>query len=325
MIPLDSTKKYLVTGVAGFIGFHLAKALLEQGCKVIGLDNMNAYYDVQLKRNRLKLLGCENFTFYNVDLVDKAKLETIFTRHPITHVINLAAQAGVRYSIDNPDAYIASNIQGFLNLLETLRHHRVEHLVYASSSSVYGKNTKIPYSTQDRTDEPVSLYAATKKANELFAHTYQHLYSIKTTGVRFFTVYGPWGRPDMAYYSFTEKIFNDEEIEVYNNGDMWRDFTYIDDVVNALLHLIPHPNPDGPKIYNIGNNNPTRLSHFIETLEEVIGKTARKKMAPMQQGDVYQTYADVADLQKDFGVTITTTIKEGLTSFVNWYRSYHNV
>lgn len=325
MIPLDSTKKYLVTGVAGFIGFHLAKALLEQGCKVIGLDNMNAYYDVQLKRNRLKLLGCENFTFYNVDLVDKAKLETIFTRHPITHVINLAAQAGVRYSIDNPDAYIASNIQGFLNLLETLRHHRVEHLVYASSSSVYGKNTKIPYSTQDRTDEPVSLYAATKKANELFAHTYQHLYSIKTTGVRFFTVYGPWGRPDMAYYSFTEKIFNDEEIEVYNNGDMWRDFTYIDDVVNALLHLIPHPNPDGPKIYNIGNNNPTRLSHFIETLEEVIGKKARKKMAPMQQGDVYQTYADVADLQKDFGVTITTTIKEGLTSFVNWYRSYHNV
>ncbi len=325
MIPLDSTKKYLVTGVAGFIGFHLAKALLEQGCKVIGLDNMNAYYDVQLKRNRLKLLGCENFTFYNVDLVDKAKLETIFTRHPITHVINLAAQAGVRYSIDNPDAYIASNIQGFLNLLETLRRHRVEHLVYASSSSVYGKNTKIPYSTQDRTDEPVSLYAATKKANELFAHTYQHLYSIKTTGVRFFTVYGPWGRPDMAYYSFTEKIFNDEEIEVYNNGDMWRDFTYIDDVVNALLHLIPHPNPDGPKIYNIGNNNPTRLSHFIETLEEVIGKKARKKMAPMQQGDVYQTYADVVDLQKDFGVTITTTIKEGLTSFVNWYRSYHNV
>lgn len=219
MTPLDSTKEYFVTGVAGFIGFHLASSLLKQGCKVIGLDNLNSYYDVRLKRERLKLLGCERFTFYHADLTDKKKLETIFQRHPITHVVNLAAQAGVRYSIDHPDAYIDSNIQGFLNVLEAIRTHPVEHLVYASSSSVYGKNTKIPYSIHDRTDEPVSLYAATKKANELFAHTYQHLYSIKTTGVRFFTVYGPWGRPDMAYYSFTKKILNNETIDVYNNGE----------------------------------------------------------------------------------------------------------
>lgn len=324
MTPLDSTKEYFVTGVAGFIGFHLASSLLKQGCKVIGLDNLNSYYDVRLKRERLKLLGCERFTFYHADLTDKKKLETIFQRHPITHVVNLAAQAGVRYSIDHPDAYIDSNIQGFLNVLEAIRTHPVEHLVYASSSSVYGKNTKIPYSIHDRTDEPVSLYAATKKANELFAHTYQHLYSIKTTGVRFFTVYGPWGRPDMAYYSFTKKILNNETIDVYNNGDMWRDFTYIDDVINALEHIIPHV-PTDPVIYNIGNNNPIRLLRFIEALEEVIGKKANKNFLPMQDGDVYQTYADISDLQRDFGITINTPIEEGLASFVAWYRSYYNV
>jgi len=324
MTPLDSTKEYFVTGVAGFIGFHLASSLLKQGCKVIGLDNLNSYYDVRLKRERLKLLGCERFTFYHADLTDKKKLETIFQRHPITHVVNLAAQAGVRYSIDHPDAYIDSNIQGFLNVLEAIRTHPVEHLVYASSSSVYGKNTKIPYSIHDRTDEPVSLYAATKKANELFAHTYQHLYSIKTTGVRFFTVYGPWGRPDMAYYSFTKKILNNETIDVYNNGDMWRDFTYIDDVINALEHIIPRV-PTDPVIYNIGNNNPIRLLRFIEALEEVIGKKANKNFLPMQDGDVYQTYADISDLQLDFGITINTPIEEGLASFVAWYRSYYNV
>lgn len=324
MTPLDSTKEYFVTGVAGFIGFHLASSLLKQGCKVIGLDNLNSYYDVKLKRERLKLLGCGRFTFYHADLTDKKKLETIFQRHPITHVVNLAAQAGVRYSIDHPDAYIDSNIQGFLNVLEAIRTHPVEHLVYASSSSVYGKNTKIPYSIHDRTDEPVSLYAATKKANELFAHTYQHLYSIKTTGVRFFTVYGPWGRPDMAYYSFTKKILNNETIDVYNNGDMWRDFTYINDVINALEHIIPRV-PTDPVIYNIGNNNPIRLLRFIEALEEVIGKKANKNFLPMQDGDVYQTYADISDLQRDFGITINTPIEEGLASFVAWYRSYYNV
>lgn len=324
MTPLDSTKEYFVTGVAGFIGFHLASSLLKQGCKVIGLDNLNSYYDVRLKRERLKLLGCGRFTFYHADLTDKKKLETIFQRHPITYVVNLAAQAGVRYSIDHPDAYIDSNIQGFLNVLEAIRTHPVEHLVYASSSSVYGKNTKIPYSIHDRTDEPVSLYAATKKANELFAHTYQHLYSIKTTGVRFFTVYGPWGRPDMAYYSFTKKILNNETIDVYNNGDMWRDFTYIDDVINALEHIIPRV-PTDPVIYNIGNNNPIRLLRFIEALEEVIGKKANKNFLPMQDGDVYQTYADISDLQRDFGITINTPIEEGLASFVAWYRSYYNV
>ncbi|MDI9455821.1 MAG: SDR family NAD(P)-dependent oxidoreductase [Spirochaetota bacterium] len=324
MTPLDSTKEYFVTGVAGFIGFHLASSLLKQGCKVIGLDNLNSYYDVRLKRERLKLLGCERFTFYHADLTDKKKLETIFQRHPITYVVNLAAQAGVRYSIDHPDAYIDSNIQGFLNVLEAIRNHPVEHLVYASSSSVYGKNTKIPYSIHDRTDEPVSLYAATKKANELFAHTYQHLYSIKTTGVRFFTVYGPWGRPDMAYYSFTKKILNNETIDVYNNGDMWRDFTYIDDVINSLEHIIPRV-PTDPVIYNIGNNNPIRLLRFIEALEEVIGKKANKNFLPMQDGDVYQTYADISDLQRDFGITINTPIEEGLASFVAWYRSYYNV
>ena len=324
MTPLDSTKEYFVTGVAGFIGFHLASSLLKQGCKVIGLDNLNSYYDVRLKRERLKLLGCGRFTFYHADLTDKKKLETIFQRHPITYVVNLAAQAGVRYSIDHPDAYIDSNIQGFLNVLEAIRNHPVEHLVYASSSSVYGKNTKIPYSIHDRTDEPVSLYAATKKANELFAHTYQHLYSIKTTGVRFFTVYGPWGRPDMAYYSFTKKILNNETIDVYNNGDMWRDFTYIDDVINSLEHIIPRV-PTDPVIYNIGNNNPIRLLRFIEALVEVIGKNSNKNFLPMQDGDVYQTYADISDLQRDFGITINTPIEEGLASFVAWYRSYYNV
>lgn len=326
MKSLDPTKEYLITGVAGFIGFHLASSLLKRGCTVVGLDNLNSYYDVRLKRERLKLLGCEKFTFYHADLTDKQTLETIFQRHSLGCVVNLAAQAGVRYSIDHPDAYISSNIQGFLNLLETIRTHPVEHLVYASSSSVYGKNTKIPYSVHDRTDEPVSLYAATKKANELFAHTYQHLYSIRTTGIRFFTVYGPWGRPDMAYYSFTGKILRGETIDVYNHGDMWRDFTYIDDVVNALERIIPHaPLADHPAIYNIGNNNPIRLSHFIEALEEVIGKKANKNFLPMQDGDVYQTYADISDLERDFDITISTPIQQGLASFFSWYRSYHGV
>ncbi len=297
MMRLDTKKVYLVTGgAAGFIGFHLTKRLLGLGCTVVGVDNLNDYYEVTLKEERLRMLASEQFIFYKVDLADRKELDAIFIRHQVTHVINLAAQAGgVRYSIDNPYAYLQSNLVGFLNILECCRHHAVEHLVYASSSSVYGLNSKIPpYSTNDKVDNPVSLYAATKKSNELMAHAYTHLYHIPTTGLRFFTVYGPYGRPDMAYFSFSKRIMEGKSIKVFNHGgDMWRDFTYVDDIITALENIIPPNIPeeneakDRYKVYNIGNNKPVRLKQFIETLEQSLGKNAEKEYLPMQPGGTY--------------------------------------
>lgn len=330
----------LVTGAAGFIGFHLTKRLLAQDINVIGVDNINDYYDVFLKNNRLKILE-ENpdFEFHKMDLLNKEKLNQLFKDRTIDIVINLAAQAGVRYSIDNPDSYVNSNLVGFVNILEVCRQNNVKHLIYASSSSVYGANTNIPFSTKDPVDHPVSLYAATKKSNELMAHTYSHLYNIPTTGLRFFTVYGPWGRPDMAYYSFTKNIIEENTIKVFNNGDMRRDFTYIDDIVEGIIRLLDKPpvcnigwdraNPDSSssyapyKIYNIGNNKPIKLMDFINTLEKLIGKKAKIEFLPMQPGDVKETYADIADLNADVGFYPSTTIEEGLTHFVNWYNKYN--
>ncbi|WP_260288018.1 NAD-dependent epimerase [Peribacillus aracenensis] len=330
----------LVTGAAGFIGFHLTKRLLSLDIKVIGVDNINDYYDVILKNNRLKILT-ENpdFEFHNLDLSNKEKLNQLFKDRTIDIVINLAAQAGVRYSIENPDSYVKSNLVGFVNILEVCRHNNVKHLIYASSSSVYGANTKIPFSTKDPVDHPVSLYAATKKSNELMAHTYSHLYNIPTTGLRFFTVYGPWGRPDMAYYTFTKNIIEEKTIKVFNNGDMRRDFTYIDDIVEGIIRLLDkppvynigwdraYPDPSSSyapyKVYNIGNNNPIKLMDFIITLEEIIGKRAKLEFLPMQPGDVKETYADIADLHADVGFYPSTTIEEGLTHFVNWYKDYN--
>ncbi len=323
---IDSEKTYLVTGAAGFIGMHLSKRLLENGCKVIGYDNLNDYYDVNLKMARLDILNeYEKFVFHKADLVDKNYLEKVFKDNKINIVINLAAQAGVRYSIENPDAYIQSNIVGYLNILEMCRHHKVEHLLYASSSSVYGANKKIPFSTEDRVDNPVSLYAATKKSNELMAHTYSHLYKIPTTGLRFFTVYGPYGRPDMAYYSFTKAIMSDTPIKVFNNGDMYRDFTYIDDIIDGVIRLIENSpvlgNKELPyKIYNIGNNKPEKLLDFIQAIEMAVGKEAIKEYYPMQPGDVYQTYADVHDLIQDVGFKPETSIQDGINNFMMWYR-----
>lgn len=327
---LDVNKTYLVTGSAGFIGFHLCKQLLQSGCKVIGLDNLNDYYEVSLKEERLRILACDNFLFIRADISDKQALEALFEEHRIDYVINLAAQAGVRYSIDNPYAYLQSNLVGFLNILEACRHHKVEHLVYASSSSVYGLNSKIPYSTKDMVDSPVSLYAATKKSNELMAHAYTHLYQIPSTGLRFFTVYGPYGRPDMAYFSFTKRILEGKSIKVFNHGDMWRDFTYIDDIIAAIMRIIPNPpekneSNDRYRVYNIGNNKPVRLIRFIEILEECLGKTAEKEYLPMQNGDVYQTYADVSDLMEDFDFKPDTPLDEGLASFVSWYHTYYQI
>ncbi|MFB7637336.1 NAD-dependent epimerase [Peribacillus butanolivorans] len=332
--------KILVTGAAGFIGFHLTKRLLAQDINVIGVDNMNGYYDVLLKNDRLKILEKKpNFEFYKMDISNKEKLNQIFKDRTIQIVINLAAQAGVRYSIDNPDSYVNSNLVGFVNILEACRQYNVEHLIYASSSSVYGANTNIPFSTKDSVDHPVSLYAATKKSNELMAHTYSHLFNIPTTGLRFFTVYGPWGRPDMAYYSFTRNIIEENTIRVFNNGDMRRDFTYIDDIVEGIIRLLDNPpiynktwdraNPDPSssyapyKIYNIGNNNPIKLMDFINTLENLIGKKARIEFLPMQPGDVKETYADISDLHADVGFYPATTVEEGLTQFVNWYNKYY--
>ncbi|CAH0271617.1 NAD-dependent epimerase [Peribacillus simplex] len=330
----------LVTGAAGFIGFHLTKRLLTLDINVIGVDNINDYYDVILKNNRLKILK-ENpdFEFHKLDLSNKEKLNQLFKDRTIDIVINLAAQAGVRYSIDNPDSYVNSNLVGFVNILEVCRQNNVKHLIYASSSSVYGANTNIPFSTKDPVDHPVSLYAATKKSNELMAHTYSHLYNIPTTGLRFFTVYGPWGRPDMAYYSFTKNIIEEKTIKVFNNGDMRRDFTYIDDIVEGIIRLLDKPpvyntgwdraNPDPSssyapyKIYNIGNNKPIKLMDFIITLEKLIGKQAKIEFLPMQPGDVKETYADIADLHADVGFYPSTTIEEGLTHFVNWYKKYN--
>ncbi len=326
----------LVTGAAGFIGFHLSKRLLAENYHVIGVDNLNDYYDVRLKNERLKQLeNNDKFTFYKVDIADAEGLNKIFERHSIPIVINLAAQAGVRYSLTHPHSYVHSNLVGFVNILEACRHYQVEHLLYASSSSVYGANSKTPFSTQDSVDHPVSIYAATKKANELMAHTYSHLFNIPTTGLRFFTVYGPWGRPDMAYYSFTKDIIEGNPIKVYNNGDMRRDFTYIDDIVEGIVKLLDHPpEPDSNrdlnpstshapyKIYNIGNNSPVKLMDFIQTLENLIGKKAKIDFLPMQPGDVKETYADITDLQKAAGFSPAIPLEIGLGYFVDWYKKY---
>lgn len=326
----------LVTGAAGFIGFHLSKRLLAQGHHVIGVDNLNDYYEVRLKYERLNQLeDNEKFTFYKVDLADSEDLNKIFDNHTIPIVINLAAQAGVRYSLTHPHSYVHSNLVGFVNILEACRHYHVEHLLYASSSSVYGANTKTPFSTQDSVDHPVSIYAATKKANELMAHTYSHLFNIPTTGLRFFTVYGPWGRPDMAYYSFTKDIIEGNPIKVYNNGDMRRDFTFIDDIVEGIVKLLdqpPEPDPNRDldpstshapyKVYNIGNNSPVRLMDFINILENTIGIKAKIEFLPMQPGDVKETYADITDLQKAAGFSPSTPLEIGLGHFVEWYKKY---
>lgn len=330
----------LVTGAAGFIGFHVTQALLARGERIVGIDNLNDYYDVRLKHARLaQLEGQPNFEFLRLDLADRAGMADLFARHKPSRVLHLAAQAGVRYSLHNPHAYVDSNLVGFMNILEGCRHHAVEHLVYASSSSVYGLNTAMPYSVHHNVDHPISLYAATKKANELMAHSYAHLYRIPTTGLRFFTVYGPWGRPDMAYFKFTQAILAGKPIEVYNHGRMRRDFTYIDDIVEGVLRVldrIPEPNtnwngahpdpgssPAPYRLYNIGNHSPVELSRFIEALESAIGRKAEKIMLPMQPGDVPATYADVDDLVRDTGFAPKTSIEDGLARFAEWYRGYH--
>lgn len=332
--------KILVTGTAGFIGSALAHRLLDRGDEIIGVDNVNDYYDVSLKLARLERLQTRvGFTEERVDLEDRAAIEHVFQNHRPQRVVNLAAQAGVRYSLQNPHAYIDSNIVGFLNILEGCRHHDIEHLVYASSSSVYGANTRMPFSVHDNVDHPISLYAASKKANELMAHTYSHLYRIPTTGLRFFTVYGPWGRPDMALFIFTRKILAGEPIDVFNHGKCQRDFTFIDDIIEGVIRTldkVPEPDPiwtgSSPdpgsslapyRIYNIGNHQPVELMHFIEILEENLGKKAAKNMLPLQPGDVPATYADVDDLIRDVGFKPATSIEEGIGRFVEWYKGYY--
>src|SRR5699024_2039954 len=324
-----------VTGAAGFIGMHLSKRLLEDGYTIVGYDNLNDYYDVQLKKDRLGILHeYQNFTFYEADLADREALESCFEQEEIEVVINLAAQAGVRYSLENPHAYIDSNILGFTNVLEACRHNNVKHLIYASSSSVYGATVKMPFTTSDEVNHPVSLYAASKKSNELMAHTYSHLFDLPTTGLRFFTVYGTYGRPDMAYFSFAKDILAGNTIKVFNEGNMQRDFTYIDDIVDGIVRLIdkaPQPNenwdrenPDPSssyapyKVYNIGNNQPVKLMDFIQTLEKHLGIEAKKEFLPMQPGDVQATFADIEDLQKTTGFEPSTTIDDGLKKFVDW-------
>ena len=329
MKALDTSKRYLITGGAGFIGFFLSKALLEKGAQVIGLDNMNDYYEVSLKEVRLKILKeYPNYRFVKADLADKEIVFNVFKDFKPQIVVNLAAQAGVRYSIDNPDAYIQSDIVGFFNILEACRYYPVEHLVFASSSSVYGGNKKVPFSVEDQVDKPVSLYAATKKSNELMAYSYSKLYQIPLTGLRFFTVYGPMGRPDMAYFKFAKKIMADEPIQIYNNGDMLRDFTYIDDIVKGIENILCNPpsqdeNGAAYKIYNIGNNKPEKLMDYISVLEKCLGREAKKEYLPMQPGDVYETYADVQDLMEDYGFKPSTTIEEGLSRFAEWFLNYY--
>ena len=318
-------KKILVTGVAGFIGAYLAKRLLLEGYYVVGIDNLNDYYDVKIKEERLNWFkDNSSFKFYKMDICDEEHLIELFDSEQFDIVVNLAAQAGVRYSIDNPKVYMQSNVMGFFNILECCRQYKVKHLIYASSSSVYGANKKIPYSVDDKVDNPVSLYAATKKSNELMAYAYSQLYDMPCTGLRFFTVYGPVGRPDMAYYSFAEKIINNEPIKVYNNGEMYRDFTYIDDIVEGLMRVInkiPSKNEDGVryKIYNIGCGKPEKLTNMIEYLENELGKTAIKEFLEMQPGDVYQTYADISDFESDFGELHCVALEEGLHRFAEWF------
>ncbi|MDK9855709.1 NAD-dependent epimerase [Staphylococcus equorum] len=331
--------KILITGTAGFIGSHLAKKLMSQGHEVVGVDSINDYYSVTLKEDRLASIDNENFTFYKTKLENYEELTKIFTDEQPEVVVNLAAQAGVRYSIENPRAYIDSNIVGFMNVLECSRHFNIKNLIYASSSSVYGANTSKPFSTSDNIDHPLSLYAATKKSNELMAHTYSHLYNLPTTGLRFFTVYGPWGRPDMALFKFTDAIVKDETIDVYNHGKMMRDFTYVDDIVEAISRLVKKPASPNPewtgespdpgssyapyKVYNIGNNSPVRLMEFVEAIENKLGKEAKKNYMDLQPGDVPETYANVDDLFRDINFKPETTIQDGVNKFVNWYLEYY--
>ena len=338
---LDANKKYMITGVAGFIGFHLAKNLLKEGCTVLGIDNINDYYDVNLKYSRLdKLKIFEKFEFIKGDISNKEMVMTTFEENNPDIVINLAAQAGVRYSIENPDVYVQSNLIGFYNILEACRHYPVEHLVYASSSSVYGSNKKVPFEEVDVVDHPVSLYAATKKSNELMSYTYSHLYGIPATGLRFFTVYGPMGRPDMAYFGFTNKYFKGEPIKIFNNedfeNDLYRDFTYIDDIIEGVIRLLNNP-PSGyetnvpNKVYNIGNNKPVKLMFFIETLERCLSRSLGRKIVfekifePIKPGDVPTTYASTDQLEKAVGFKPTTPIEEGLQKFSDWYVDYYGV
>ena len=334
--------KVLVTGAAGFIGFHLTQRLLERGDEVVGIDNLSDYYDVTLKKNRLvQLQSRSGFSFHQLDLIDRENIAKLFAEGRFNVVVNMAAQAGVRYSLKNPQAYIDSNLVGFVNVLEGCRHTSVKHLIFASSSSVYGANTKTPFSVHDNVDHPVSLYAATKKANELMAHSYSHLYGLPTSGLRFFTVYGPWGRPDMALFLFTKAILAGQPIDVFNYGKMQRDFTYIDDIIEGVVRVmdkIPEPNsswsgeaPDpgssnAPyRIYNIGNNNPIQLMQFIEVLEDCLGVTAQKNLLPLQPGDVPVTYADIDDLVRDVGFKPSTPIDVGIKEFLKWYRNYYKV
>ena len=337
-----SDQTILVTGAAGFIGFHVARQLLSEGRNVLGLDSLNNYYDPALKQSRVDILR-ENsrFEFVRADLADRPAIASLFGKRRFEVVVHLAAQAGVRYSLTNPHAYIDANIVGFMNILEGCRHNPVQHLVYASSSSVYGANTQMPFAVHDNVDHPVSLYAATKKANELMAHCYSHLYNIPTTGLRFFTVYGPWGRPDMALFLFTKAILEGREIDVFNHGHMQRDFTYIDDIVEGVIRVTDTTataNPDWSgdlpdpatsrapyRLYNIGNNSPVQLKRMIEVLEETLGRTAKKRMLDMQPGDVAATYADVDDLERDVGFRPATSIEEGVRRFVDWYLSYYGV
>ena len=333
--------KILVTGAAGFIGFHVSKKLIDLGFEVYGIDNLNAYYDVRLKLDRLKELGIdtqselfmrqqevksgsnEKFRFSQMDLVDEHRLDHLFLKEKFDAVINLAAQAGVRYSIENPKAYIQANVVGFMNILEACRSNQIKHLIYASSSSVYGNQQKVPFSEKDRVDHPISLYAATKKSNELMAHVYSHLYGLKTTGLRFFTVYGPWGRPDMAPFLFTKAILSETPIKVFNNGDLMRDFTYIDDIVKGIIEvLITDKIQENYNIYNIGNNTPVKLLDFIQAVEGACNKKAQLDFYPMQDGDVYQTFADIEDLKAVTGYIPKVKINEGIQEFVNWYKAY---
>ncbi len=318
--------KYLVTGAAGFIGFHTTSFLLERGDQIVGVDNLNDYYAVSLKHDRLKQLENHgNFEFRKIDIADKTALESLADVHQFDAIIHLAAQAGVRYSIENPDAYINSNIVGFLNILEVARHNSIRHLVYASSSSVYGANEKIPFSIQDKVVQPVSLYGATKASNELMAYAYNHLYNIAMTGLRFFTVYGPWGRPDMAYFKFTKSIINGDSIDVFNNGEHARDFTYIDDIVDGVVSSVDRyiDENNSCKVYNLGNNKPVELMKFIHTLENVIGKKAKLNMLPMQKGDVEKTYADIELSMKELNYSPKTDVATGLSRFVDWYSDYY--
>lgn len=338
-MPTDTV---LVTGAAGFIGFHVAERLLSEGRTVVGLDIVNSYYDPKLKEARLDLLKQHaNFTFVKLDLADRSGVKMLFEKSRFPLVVHLAAQAGVRYSIDHPHAYVDSNLEGFINLLEGCRHNGCRHLVFASSSSVYGANTKLPFSVHDNVDHPISLYAASKKANELMAHAYSHLYGLPTTGLRFFTVYGPWGRPDMAMFLFAKAILAGQPIKLFNHGKMRRDFTYVDDVVQAVVRILSHPpqargvwNEEAPdpsssaapwKIYNVGNNRPEDLMHVVSVLEKALGMSARKELLPMQPGDVPATYADIGDLIRDTGFKPSTTIEEGIARFVKWYRDYHAI